>query len=118
MSEHWLKRVGEDGEISNLSFPSLKHVMSLDWRDNTACRALPKEVFFDYNSVNITLVQKREYKALALSTCASCPVRSECYEFSVCNNEPFGIWAGLTPEQRRPIVRRFKATGTLETLPA
>lgn len=116
--QHWFKKVGEDGEVINLSFPFLKHVMSLDWREHTACSSLPKEVFFDYNSNNLTLVNKREYKELALSTCASCPVRSECYEFSICNNEPYGIWAGLTPDQRKPLVKKFKTTGILETLPA
>lgn len=113
----WLKTMGEDGVMSALSFPFLRHVMSVEWREKSACGSLPKEVFFNYNSMEISSEQRKAYKQTALSACASCPVRAECHEFAVCNNEPFGIWAGLTPDQRKPFVKKFKTTGILETLP-
>jgi len=118
VSEHkWLSKVGEDGTIIGLSFPILKHVMGTDWRDSSACSALPKEVFFSYNSNNLEATRRKEYKTLALETCKSCPVIDKCFEFAICNNEQFGIWAGLTPDQRKPFVKRFRETGTLDSLP-
>lgn len=118
MSEHkWLSKIGEDGTIIGLSFPILKHAMGTDWRDRSACAKLPKEVFFNYNSNNLEAPQRREHKTLALETCKSCPVIDKCFEFAICNNEQFGIWAGLTPDQRKPFVKRFRETGTLDSLP-
>lgn len=115
---HWYQKVGEDGELITLSFPTLKHVMGTDWRDDARCAKLPKKVFFEYNSQEIDNNTRKCYKNLALDTCKNCPVIKQCYEFAICNNEKFGIWAGLTPDQRRPIVKRFKETGTLESLPS
>jgi WhiB family redox-sensing transcriptional regulator len=90
--------------------------MGTDWRDRSACAKLPKEVFFNYNSNNLEASQRREHKTLALETCKSCPVIDKCFEFAICNNEQFGIWAGLTPDQRKPFVKRFRETGTLDSL--
>lgn len=117
MSNNWTTTVGEDGTITGLSFPTLQYVMDTDWRDGALCAKLPKHVFFDYTMPNVPIAQRREYKELAIRTCKACPVIDKCYEFAVCNNESFGIWAGLTPDQRKPIALKFKATGILETLP-
>lgn len=109
--------MGQDGELTNLSYPVLAHVMDTDWRDHAACAKLPKAVFFDYTMPHVPLTQRKEYKSLAITTCQSCPVIDKCYEFAICNNESFGIWAGMTPDERKPIAVRFRATGILESLP-
>lgn len=36
----------------------------------------------------------------AADICFECPVRLECLKQAVQNKEPFGVWGGLTPEQR------------------
>lgn len=38
--------------------------------------------------------------AAAITVCASCPVQQDCLIWAVSHNEPFGIWGGLTPEER------------------
>lgn len=118
-STHWTNKLGEDGTLGGLGFPSLSHVMDTDWRDSARCAELPKSVFFEYNTQDgtVTTEQRRERKSLALTACSECPVIAQCYEFAICNNEKFGIWAGLTPDQRKPLVAKFKATGILESLP-
>lgn len=98
-----------------MSLPSLKFIGG-NWREFASCHDLPKSVFFEYNSVSIPFSKRRHFKGIATRTCEKCPVRSECYEFAIKNNEQFGIWAGLTPEQRKPISAKFKNTGILETL--
>jgi len=32
-----------------------------------------------------------------------CPMRQECLEFSIINNEAFGVWGGLPPHDRKEI---------------
>lgn len=42
---------------------------------------------------------------LAKKICAECPVLNQCFEYSIANEEPFGIWAGVTQTQRRRIIQ-------------
>ncbi|MGY1690748.1 WhiB family transcriptional regulator [Geodermatophilus sp. SYSU D00697] len=37
----------------------------------------------------------------AKRVCAGCPVRSQCLEFALANDERFGIWGGLSERERR-----------------
>jgi len=125
------------GEGEQISLPSLKHALSVSWREFSACAKIPKDVFFEYRvnshkdrvlstpTSNLKVVddsvdvrQTRAHNGhLALKTCGTCPVRSDCYEFAVKNNERFGIWAGTTPETRDRLYKEFCATGTLVSLP-
>jgi WhiB family redox-sensing transcriptional regulator len=105
------------GELNVLiELPSLKHVMNIGWREHSACATLSKNVFFDYNLVSLSKAEKKAYEQEALDTCASCPVKAQCYEFAVKNNEKYGIWAGTFPDQRKALYEAYKTTGVLETL--
>ena len=99
-----------------IEYPSLKHVMSLDWRNDASCRNLPKWVFFEYTSNKAPFYGRKEATAFACGVCQRCPVREQCYEFAVRNVEPYGIWAGTTPDVRKKLYKEFKATGTLRSL--
>jgi WhiB family redox-sensing transcriptional regulator len=46
--------------------------------------------------------------AEARTICGSCPVRRQCLAYAVTADEPFGIWGGLDPEERRSLRRRLK----------
>lgn len=35
--------------------------------------------------------------------CDECPVKNLCGEYAILANEPFGIWGGLTPLERKKI---------------
>lgn len=39
----------------------------------------------------------------AKDLCNSCPIRAQCLEFALANNEAYGIWGGLTPQERSAI---------------
>lgn len=41
---------------------------------------------------------------------ALCPVQHECAEHAIENDEPAGLWGGLTPQRRRQI-RRERGMG-------
>jgi WhiB family transcriptional regulator, redox-sensing transcriptional regulator len=68
-----------------------------DWYTRALCRQADPEEFFPEKG-DSTLEAKR--------TCARCPVKGECLEYSVMRDEPFGIWGGLTERQRRRLKRR------------
>ena len=107
--------MGEGG--GKVTLPQLKHVMSIDWRSEARCAKLPKEVFFNYSTSGMKKTQIESRTKAAKAVCRACPVKEQCYEFAVLNNEPYGIWAGTLPEQRRQLYRRFTQTGILEKMP-
>ena len=47
---------------------------------------------------------------LAKTICADCPVIQECAEYSITNEEPWGIWAGITQNTRRRMIRAARRT--------
>jgi hypothetical protein len=49
--------------------------------------------------------------ALARQVCSFCPVRQECSDFAIGTREKEGIWAGLTYNERKGIMRRARKAG-------
>ncbi|QBZ73532.1 WhiB family transcription factor [Streptomyces phage Mischief19] len=45
----------------------------------------------------------------AKSLCNRCPIRDACLEAALDNREAFGIWGGLTTEERRAVLRKRAA---------
>ena len=41
----------------------------------------------------------------AKMVCRSCPFRLACGAYAIAAQEPYGIWGGTTPEERRAISR-------------
>ena len=37
--------------------------------------------------------------------CAVCPVKNLCLEYALTNNERYGLWGGMSPEDRKNLVR-------------
>lgn len=70
-----------------------------EWMTEAACGPLPKEIFFPENLRSGSL---RIAVATAFATCAKCPVRSQCLQHAIAEEEfDFGIWGGLDPAERR-----------------
>lgn len=42
----------------------------------------------------------------AKKLCDGCPVRTACLDDALANRIDYGIWGGLTPRERRQIIRR------------
>jgi WhiB family redox-sensing transcriptional regulator len=47
-------------------------------------------------------------KTIAKQLCGKCPVKLECLEFALRNEEAHGIWGGTTMRQRRDLRRMQK----------
>ena len=70
------------------------------WQTEAACRALPLEMFFP------PVEQEAE---AAKAICSGCTVREPCLEAALAAGERFGIWGGLTTQERRSAAARRRA---------
>lgn len=77
------------------------------WMIFGACRKLPDfqrhAWFFGPEFEPKPARRRREQQAK--SVCADCRVRPACAEYALTNREDFGIWGGLTEDERRRSVR-------------
>jgi WhiB family redox-sensing transcriptional regulator len=68
------------------------------WSVHALCITTDPEIFFPPTGSLATEAQ---------ATCAQCPVRSMCPAYAIAADEPFGIWGGLDPQERRNLRRRL-----------
>lgn len=79
------------------------------WVDEALCAEVGGEAWFAQPKGGPTYELN-----LARTICQACPVRRECLTFAVENDERYGIWGGLTPMERRPLVRAYKSSTQVE----
>lgn len=72
---------------------------SLYWQDRAECKGTDISWFFSNSKAN------NENKLPGRHICADCSVKIECLEYALKNQEPYGIWGGLTTKERRKLVR-------------
>ena len=72
------------------------------WQQSGACIDLPSEMFFHPEGERGPSRRKRENAALAI--CATCPVIQQCRNQALKIQEPYGIWGGLTEDDRLAIL--------------
>ncbi len=72
---------------------------SWDWQLRGACRGLDSSVFFSPEG------ERGRSRAArvrgAKSICRDCPVRAVCRDFALSAREPYGIWGGMSEDERR-----------------
>lgn len=74
------------------------------WSDHAACLGHPVDWWF--------APEHQGYPAIARQICQGCPVRLKCLDWATSINdngqvqELHGMWGGMSPEERRAIVRR------------
>jgi hypothetical protein len=64
---------------------------SARWRAHAACRGLNPVLFYDPHPASV---------AAAKQCCRTCPVRVDCAADAVAAGEEFGVWGGLTEDER------------------
>ena len=62
------------------------------WRQDALCAETDPEAFFP---------EKGGSTRDAKRVCSGCPVRAQCLDFALANDERFGIWGGLSERERR-----------------
>ncbi|OBG87378.1 hypothetical protein A5733_04195 [Mycobacterium sp. NS-7484] len=68
------------------------------WRVKALCRQRDPSIFFHPDGERGKARRRRQLEAKQV--CAQCPVLRQCREHSLAFEEPFGIWGGLTEEER------------------
>jgi WhiB family redox-sensing transcriptional regulator len=71
------------------------------WMVAALCAQVDGDLFFaDKGDWNQTIQAKL--------VCRECPVRTECLLYALENNETHGVWGGMTPTQRKELLRQPK----------
>ena len=72
-----------------------------DWQLLAACRGVDSSLFFHPEGERGPA--RRERDASARDICASCPVLQECRSHALTVREPYGVWGGLTEDDREAV---------------
>ena len=76
-----------------LSIPIFRSSNELEsWKKFASCVQTDPEVFFP---------EKGDSTKQAKKICSSCDVTTQCLEYALDNDEQFGIWGGLSEQERR-----------------
>jgi WhiB family transcriptional regulator, redox-sensing transcriptional regulator len=66
------------------------------WQDRASCHGIDPDIFFPTSE---------EEAGPALTYCGGCAIRAECLAWALKNGERYGVWGGLTEQQRRRLHR-------------
>ncbi len=72
-----------------------------EWQEIGSCREADPDLFFHPQNERGLARVRRDRSAKAV--CASCTVRVECADYAIRAREPYGVWGGLTEEERERI---------------
>jgi WhiB family redox-sensing transcriptional regulator len=78
----------------------------MDWRHRAICRDEDPELFFPAGPSGPALLQVAEAKTV----CRRCPVVSDCLTWAIESGEDFGVWGGMSEDERRALKRRNART--------
>jgi WhiB family redox-sensing transcriptional regulator len=88
-----------------------------EWQLQGACRAADPDLFFHPEGERGPRKNHRDEAARAV--CAGCPVLTQCRDHALAVREPYGVWGGLTEDDREavyagaavPVVRLIPLAG-------
>lgn len=69
-----------------------------DWQLSGACRGADTVLFFHPDGERGSARRRRQSAAKAV--CARCPVLTQCRAHALKVHEPYGIWGGMSEEER------------------
>ena len=75
---------------------------SYDWRAKAACRDTDPELFFPVGNTGAAYQQIEEAKTV----CRSCEVIDSCLRTALDTNQDYGVWGGMSEDERRALKRR------------
>jgi WhiB family redox-sensing transcriptional regulator len=78
-----------------------------DWQVNAACRGTDTSNFYHPENERGPSRVRREMSAKAV--CAVCPVLDDCRRWALAAREPYGVWGGLSADEREALLTQQPA---------
>jgi WhiB family redox-sensing transcriptional regulator len=75
-----------------------------DWQLHSACRHADPDLFFHPEGERGSARSSREHAAKQV--CATCPVLASCRSHALQVHEPYGVWGGLSEDERESFYLR------------
>jgi WhiB family transcriptional regulator, redox-sensing transcriptional regulator len=85
-----------------------------DWRSQAACGDHNPDLFFPSEDAPAELVRVQE--ATAKAVCRSCPVAGACLATALTRRMTYGVWGGLSANDRRAVLAA-RSTSRTEVQP-
>ena len=79
-----------------------------DWQLHGACRGESTSLFFHPDGERGPARARRQSAAKAV--CAKCPVVEACLKHALAVREPYGVWGGMSEEERARLIAAEPAT--------
>lgn len=73
-----------------------------EWQHEGLCRVASPDMFFHPDGERGPSRRWRDARAVAL--CQQCPVIVECREHALRVAEPYGVWGGMTEQERAEVL--------------
>ena len=80
------------------------------WQLDAACRGMPSSRFF--HPWNERGIQREARIQQAKQVCSDCPVMDICRLHALEAPEPYGIWGGLSEDERLVLLNRHRRRST------
>ena len=80
-----------------------------EWQLQGACRDADPRLFFHPEGERGPA--RRERDAAAREICGSCPVLDQCRKHALTVREPYGVWGGLTEDDREAVYAGERSRG-------
>ena len=68
------------------------------WQQRAACRGADTRIFYHPENERGSSRRRRDLQAKQI--CRTCPVLTDCLSWALATREPYGVWGGLSPEER------------------
>ena len=94
--------------MSEVHRPTSPRSSDWDWQQDAACRGADTATFYHPDNERGLSRARREMRAKAI--CATCPVKAKCLAWALSSHEPYGVWGGLSVEERELRVMRLGQT--------
>ena len=75
-------------------------IESASWMQKGKCRGLQTDIFYSE--------QGRRSINTAKAICSECPIRQQCLDYAMRNQELYGIWGGHTEIERKKLRKEWE----------
>jgi WhiB family redox-sensing transcriptional regulator len=88
--------------MAGVPAPAVPKQGGWDWQRRAACRGADTRIF--YHPENERGPSRRRREQQAKQICRACPVLTDCLSWALAARDPYGVWGGLSPEEREALL--------------